>query len=65
MARGNRREPGNVMTHGEHNERQTAFRLPEDLLAWLRDQAKREDRTMTAIVRRALEEYRRTSDQPR
>jgi predicted DNA-binding protein len=47
------------MPHGEHREVQTAFRLPEGLLAWLREQAKAEDRTMTAIVRRALEEYRR------
>ena len=46
------------MPHGEHNDVQTAFRLPEGLLTWLREQAKAEDRTMTAIVRRALEAYR-------
>ena len=46
------------MPHGEHNDVQTAFRLPGGLLAWLREQAKAEDRTMTAIVRRALEAER-------
>lgn len=47
------------MPHGVHNTRQTAFRLPEGLLAWLREQAEREGRTMTDIVEDALEEYRR------
>lgn len=49
------------MPHGEHNLAQTAFRLPPDLLAWLREQAGREgpDRTMTAIVIDALRQYRR------
>lgn len=43
--------------HGAHNTEQTAFRLPEDLLTWLRGQAKREGegQTMTGIVVRALE----------
>lgn len=45
------------MPHGEHGDVQTAFRLPEGLLARLREQAKAEDRTMTAVVRRALEAY--------
>lgn len=47
------------MPHGEHLTTQTAFRLPGDLLAWLRDQATTEDRTMTAVVIAALETYRR------
>jgi len=45
------------MPHGEHSDRLTAFRLG-DLLPWLREQAEREGRTMTDIVRDALEEYR-------
>jgi hypothetical protein len=43
----------------QHKLPQTAFRLPEGLLAWLREQAATEERTQTAIVRAALEEYRR------
>ena len=43
--------------HGEHRGVQTAFRLPEDLRDRLREQAEREDRTMTAVVIRALEAY--------
>jgi hypothetical protein len=46
------------MPHGIHTTRQTAFRLPEGLLAWLREQAEREDRTMTEIVIDALGAYR-------
>jgi hypothetical protein len=46
------------MPHGVHNSRQTAFRLPEGLLAWLREHAEREGRTMTEIVTEALEAYR-------
>jgi len=48
------------MPHGVHSTRQTAFRLPEGLLAWLRAQAGREGdgRTMTDIVQRALERER-------
>jgi predicted DNA-binding protein len=45
------------MPRGDHNDAQTAFRLPEGLLVRLRTQAKAEDRTMTAIVKRALEDY--------
>jgi hypothetical protein len=46
--------------HGVHAARQTAFRLPEGLLAWLKEQAGREgDKvTMTAIAERALERER-------
>jgi len=42
--------------HGVHAKPQTAFRLPEGLLVWLKEQAGREggDVTMTAIVERAL-----------
>jgi hypothetical protein len=47
------------MPHGEHLTAQTAFRFPEDLLVWLREQATAEDRAMTAIVIDALEAYRR------
>lgn len=36
--------------HGVHAREQTAFRLPPDLLARLRDRAEREQRTMTDIV---------------
>jgi hypothetical protein len=46
------------MPHGEHNEPQTAFRLPADLRDWLRTQAAAETRTMTAILVRALETER-------
>lgn len=48
------------MPHGIHATRQTAFRLPEGLLAWLRQQAEDEGggRTMTDIVQRALERER-------
>ena len=46
------------MAHGEHKGVQTAFRLPEALLAWLREQARAEGRTMTAVVQQALEAYR-------
>jgi hypothetical protein len=49
------------MPHGVHTTRQTAFRLPEGLLAWLRDQAGREGVTMTDIVQRALERERDTA----
>ncbi len=42
---------------GNHNDNQTAFRLGT-LLPWLREQAEREGRTMTAIVKDALERYR-------
>ena len=45
------------MPHGEHLLRQTGFRLPEGLLAWLREQAEREGRTMTAVVIDALRMY--------
>ena len=45
--------------HGVHKTTQTAFRLPEGLLAWLREQATAEDRTMATIVIDALEAYRR------
>ncbi len=46
--------------HGVHTTAQTAFRLPEGLLAWVREQAKREGdgRTMTDIAVRALEAER-------
>lgn len=46
--------------HGVHGTAQTAFRLPEGLLAWLKEQAGREGGgvTMTAIVERALEAER-------
>ena len=47
------------MPHGIHSTAQTAFRLPEGLLAWLREQATAEDRAMTAVVIDALEAYRR------
>jgi len=40
---------------GIHSKSQTAFRLPEGLLARLKAQAEREDVTMTSIVQRALE----------
>lgn len=43
--------------HGVHNTAQTAFRIPEGLLARLRAQAAREHRTMTAIVTDALDGY--------
>lgn len=48
------------MPRGVHSKPQTAFRLPEGLLAWLKRQAEREggDVTMTAIVERALERER-------
>ena len=47
------------MPHGRHNTVQTAFRLPEGLLAWLRGQAAAESpATMTDIVVRALEAER-------
>ena len=45
--------------HGVHAKPQTAFRLPEGLLAWLREQAAREEPvTMTDITVRALEAER-------
>jgi hypothetical protein len=50
------------MPHGIHATRQTAFRLPESLLAWLREQAEREDRAMTEIVTDALTAYRTTQE---
>jgi|SRR5215471_8496156 len=42
-----------------HLTEQTAFRFPVDLMTWLREQAHREGRSMTAIVIDALEGYRR------
>lgn len=45
------------MTSGVHKTEQTAFRIPESRLAWLRAQAGREQRTMTAIVNDALAAY--------
>ena len=51
------------MTGDGHKLTQTAFRLPEGLLAWLREQAEREHRTRTAVVRDALEAYK--ASQPR
>jgi predicted DNA-binding protein len=50
------------MPHGVHKKDQTAFRLPESLLAWLRDYAKRQSRTMTDIVNEALADYRAKHD---
>lgn len=43
-----------------HKTRQTAFRLPEGLLSWLREQAQREggEATMTSVTKRALERER-------
>jgi hypothetical protein len=52
------------MPAGTHKTTQTAFRIPEGLLAWLRNQAEAEQRTMTAIVTDALTAYRATRDQP-
>ena len=49
--------------HGEHNDTQTAFRLGS-LLPWLRQQATAEGRTMTAIVKDALAEYRQRHATP-
>jgi predicted transcriptional regulator len=46
-----------VSPHGVHAREQTAFRLPPGLLARLRDQAEREQRTMTDIVVAALIDY--------
>lgn len=46
--------------HGVHNLTQTAFRIPEGLLAWLRAQAEHEERPMSAIVLDALQAYRDT-----
>lgn len=43
--------------HGVHAREQTAFRLPPDLLARLRTQAEREQRTMTDIMIDALGAY--------
>lgn len=42
------------MPHGEHLLAQTAFRLPEGLLARLKRAAERDGETMTDIVRAAL-----------
>jgi hypothetical protein len=42
-----------------HKLDQTAFRLPEDLLAWLRQEAARKGCSMTAIVIETLEARRR------
>lgn len=42
----------------KHLRPQTAFRLPEAVLVWLREQAEREGRSMTAITIEALEAYR-------
>ena len=43
--------------HGVHVREQTAFRLPPDVLARLRGQAEREQRTMTDIVADAIAAY--------
>jgi hypothetical protein len=43
------------MPHGVHNTAQTAFRLPESLLARLKESAKRHGQTMTDIVVRGIE----------
>lgn len=52
------------MPHGVHKLTQTAFRLPEDLLAWLKEKAEREGRTMTEIVVNALERERAKGEWP-
>lgn len=44
--------------HGVHTVKQTAFRLPGDLKAWLERHAERTGRTMTEIVIAALERER-------
>lgn len=46
------------MSPGKHSRGQTAFRLPEAVLVWLRGQAQQEGRPMTHIVIEALEAYR-------
>ena len=50
------------MTSGTHRTAQTAFRIPEGLLAWLRARAAAEQRTLTALVIEALQAYRDTMD---
>lgn len=50
------------MPHGIHKLKQTAFRLPEELLAWLKRQSEREQRARTAIVADALSDYRAKHD---
>jgi predicted DNA-binding protein len=50
------------MPHGIHKLTQTAFRLPEDLLAWLKQKSEREGRPMTEIVIGALERERRQDE---
>ena len=42
------------MPHGVHAKNQTAFRLPEGLLARLKDGAERHGQTMTDIVARGI-----------
>lgn len=46
------------MSRGVHKLTQTAFRIPEGLLSWLREQAEREGATMAGIMVRALEAER-------
>ena len=48
-----------------HKLTQTAFRLPEGLLAWLHEQAAAEERPMKAIVTDALTAYKAASAPPR
>lgn len=43
------------MPHGTHNTTQTAFRLPQGLLARLRETAERRGVSMTEIVARGTE----------
>lgn len=43
------------MPHGTHNTAQTAFRLPQGLLARLRETAERRGVSMTEIVARGTE----------
>jgi hypothetical protein len=52
------------MTSDRHKAIQTAFRLPDGRLAWLRQQAQREHRTMTDIVAEALDDYEATHATP-
>jgi hypothetical protein len=51
------------MNNGEVKEVSTSFVLNEEILAWLRAEAKRQDRTVSSLVRGILTTWRKVIEE--